>query len=69
MNLGEVDYDRNIYTVWDVFGDVGGLYDMLHVIGGMYYSLICLLIGSPLNRYLFEAIFFFPSKATSRTKS
>ena len=66
MNLGEVDYDRNIYTVWDLFGDVGGLFDMLSTIGGMFYSLICLLTGSPLNRYLFEALFFFPGKAVSR---
>ena len=40
MNLNEVAYDRNIYNVWDLFGDVGGLFDMLQTIGNIYYSLI-----------------------------
>ena len=62
MDLNEVVYQRSIYTLLDLFGDIGGLFDMLMVIGNLYYGLICLLIGSRLNRYLIKKIFYMPSK-------
>ena len=32
MSLDQVYHNRAIYTVWDFFGDVGGLFDMLKLI-------------------------------------
>ena len=33
MHSDVVQQERSVYTVWDLFGDVGGLFDMLSYIG------------------------------------
>ena len=33
LDLDAVDEVRNIYTVWDALGDIGGLIDMLRLLG------------------------------------
>ena len=33
MNMDAITHNRSIYTLWDVFGDVGGLFDGLIGIG------------------------------------
>ena len=32
MDMDKVVHSRSIYTVWDFFGDVGGLFDMLKLL-------------------------------------
>ena len=33
LDLDVVDEVRNIYTIWDALGDIGGLIDMLRLLG------------------------------------
>ena len=55
-------YSRAIYTFWDLLGDVGGLFDMLKLIGQAMIAFITSLSGSKLNRVLISQIFYLPNK-------
>ena len=48
---------RAIYTFWDLLGDVGGLYDMLKLLGQLIITCVQLYSGSNLNQYLVSHIF------------
>ena len=52
MSMDVVKNSRSIYTILDVLGDVGGLFDMLRLILENLMSLLTLLIGSGLDRFL-----------------
>ena len=43
--------------MWDFFGDVGGLFDMLRLIGSILISLFSSIFGSGLDRFLLEKLF------------
>ena len=45
-------FKRQIYTVLDVIGDIGGLLDGLTAIGGFLMTVFCFLFGNPLDSYL-----------------
>ena len=51
-------FKRQIYTVLDVIGDIGGLLDGLHVLGMIIISLQMSLFGNPLTIFLMSKIFF-----------
>ena len=54
----EISYEsRAIYTFWDLLGDVGGLYDMLKLLGQFFFTCVQLLFGSNLDRYLVLHLF------------
>ena len=57
MNLSQQSFSRAVFSFWDFLGDVGGLYDMLILIGGQIVALIQLVIGSGLNRFLIRNLF------------
>ena len=62
LNLAKVTNTRSIFTFWDFLADVGGLYDMLIVIGGWVLSIIQLVSGSGLNRFIFNQVFSFKKR-------
>ena len=57
MNLSQQSFSRAVFSFWDLLGDVGGLYDMLILIGGQLVAIIQLIVGSGLNRYLVRNLF------------
>ena len=59
MELSSVQKIRKIYSFWDFLGDVGGLNDILTLIGGCIVSLVQMFTGSGLNRYIFKKLFMF----------
>ena len=58
-----IDITRQVYTIWDALGDIGGLMDMLRLIGYPLIGLSNLLFGSGLSRFLYTAIFKVQSKS------
>ena len=48
---------RQIYTIWDVLGDIGGLADMLQLICWPIITLFHLLLGNGINRTLLQNLF------------
>ena len=50
-----VEITRQVYTIWDALGDIGGLMDMLRLIGYPLIGLANLLFGSGLYQFLFAA--------------
>ena len=57
MSLDRVYHARAIYSVWDFFGDVGGLFDMLRLLAQPIVALGAALFGSGLERYIISALF------------
>ena len=54
MNNNYIEHQRDVYSVLDLIGDVGGLYDGLSSIIQGFLSLIGLLGYSPISAYLFK---------------
>ena len=52
MSFDKTEYTRTIYGFFDWLGDVGGLNDMLYLVGGQVFAFISFLTGSGLNRFL-----------------
>ena len=40
MDLSSQFHQRSVFTFWDYLGDVGGLYDMLILLGGSVVSVM-----------------------------
>ena len=56
-SLDFVEHHRQIYSPLDFLGDVGGLTDALFPIGALVVSLLQLIFGNPLSKYIIQAIF------------
>ena len=56
-SLDFVEHKRQIYSPLDFLGDVGGLTDALFPIGALVVSLLQLIFGNPLSKYMIQAIF------------
>ena len=50
-------HKRQIYTILDLLGDVGGLLDALKAFGSIIILLHFKLVGDPVIKYLLESIF------------
>ena len=50
-------YKRQIYTILDLLGDVGGLLDALKAFGSLLITLWFWLTGDPVSQFLIESIF------------
>ena len=57
MDNNRIEYERSIYTVWDLFGDIGGLFDLLFYFANWLIGLSSIVSGSSLNRYIFARLF------------
>ena len=52
MDSDIVLHSRSIYSVWDFFGDIGGLFDMLKLLAEPVLALTTAILGSGLERHL-----------------
>ena len=50
-------HNRSVYTLFDLLGDVGGLFDALKGIMSTIIALYFLLFGNPMHEYLLKALF------------
>ena len=57
MSLDVVEHQRTIYGTLDLLADIGGLSDILYIIGGNLVAVMLFLSGSGLNRFLISSIF------------
>ena len=48
---------RSTYTILDLLGDVGGLFDALRACGAIVVSVYFLIRGNPLEKFLLESLF------------
>ena len=54
--------ERSIYTLWDLCGDVGGLFGTLTIAGSQVIWLVSLIFGRRLNLFIFANLFKFEKK-------
>ena len=57
LEFNAVVETRQIYTIWDFLSDVGGLVDVLKLLGYPVISFIQLILGNGLSRLLIKSIF------------
>ena len=50
-------HNRSVYTLFDLLGDVGGLFDALKGIMSTTVALYFFLFGNPMHEYLLKALF------------
>ena len=62
-------HTRQVFSFWDFLADVGGLYDMLLILGGAVVSVFRLLTGSPMNRFIIKHLFKVERKKQSSSHS
>ena len=67
MSLNTVTNSRSIYSVFDLLGDVGGLYSILLDIGAIIAMIPALFFGSSLDRFLRSEIFNIKSSQYDET--
>ena len=57
MNRDVVNNVRSIYNALDYLGDIGGLLDMLRLLGGGYLSFFVMIVGDSLKLSIFKGLF------------
>ena len=57
-----IEEKRSIYTIWDVLGDIGGLIDMLYILGKPLMVLTNLILGSGMSRHILKSLFVVQNK-------
>ena len=57
LELDAINKTWQIYTIWDVLGDVGGLMDMLRHIGLPIIALLKVFFGNNLGRFMLNKLF------------
>ena len=57
LELDAINKTWQIYTIWDVLGDVGGLMDMLRLIGLPIIALLKVFFGDNLGRFMLNRLF------------
>ena len=58
MSPDTYEYHRQIYTIWELFGDIGGLLEVVMIIGGFSKACVALIFGSGLDNYLMSRLFY-----------
>ena len=57
LDPGRNLFKRSVYNVLDVFGDVGGLFGVLHIAGMVFITGYNSIIGNPMNAFLVNSLF------------
>ena len=57
MAADTVTYERSVYTVWDMMGDIGGLYGTLHIIGSYVVSFSSFISGGGVMQQLISILY------------
>ena len=65
MDLTTEEHKRDVFTVWDCLGQVGGLYGILCPLGAVIVYVCNFLIGSSLDRFITRQLFKFEKKGVS----
>ena len=50
-------HSRQIYTIWDLLGDVGGLLDFLKLLISPFLSFLAFISGTGFDTHIVESIF------------
>ena len=58
MNADIVEYQRQVYTIWELFGDIGGLLEVLIVSGSLFMLFVTTVFGSGLDMYLLQNLYY-----------
>ena len=58
MDPDVIEYQRQIYTIWELFGDIGGLLEVMIVSGSFFMLTVTTFFGSGLDMYLLENLFY-----------
>ena len=58
MDPDTVEIVRSTYTIWDYFGDLGGLNDFMKIVGSLVMTLYTSVVGSSFDRFLVENLFY-----------
>ena len=69
MSLDTVQHSREIYSVLDFLGDVGGLYSILLDLGSLLISIITFFFGDALQAFLLKSLYKWESFDDARDKS
>ena len=54
--------ERSVYTFWDFIGDIGGLFEIMKIIGSLLISFATFVTGSNLDYFLIKELFKFDKK-------
>ena len=57
QDLDITERSRAIYTIWDMLGDIGGLFDMLCLLASPLIQFISLIVGSGVDNHLIQLLF------------
>ena len=57
LEFDAIEEVRTIYTIWDVLGDIGGLIDMLVLLGKPLIHLVNFTLGLGIRKFLTESLF------------
>ena len=69
MSSDTVHHSRTIYSFWDFLGDVGGLFDMLKLIGSIIVAFLSIVSGSGMNRYIISSLFMTDDEEIPNSKT
>ena len=50
-------HNRQIYSILDLLGDIGGLFDALKAIASIFLSIIFTLTGNPIEEFLISLVY------------
>lgn len=65
LETDAVNEVRQIYTIWDVLGDIGGLADMLELLGWPIITFTHAILGSGISRAFLQSLFKVQGKTES----
>ena len=54
LNRNAIEQVRSVYTIWDVLGDIGGLIDMLYLLGKPVMIFLHVILGSSMSQSLLQ---------------
>ena len=60
-------HNRQIYSILDLLGDIGGLFDALKAITSIFLSIIFALTGNPIEEFLLSLVFKRDENGKTRT--
>ena len=58
MHPDIIEYQRQVYTIWELFGDIGGLLEVLIVSGSFFMISVTTVFGSGLDMYLLQNLYY-----------
>ena len=68
MDMNTVTHIRQVYTIWNLLGDIGGLYGILVIFGYYLTALVSFLTGTGLHLKLISRLYKFEAPKTMRNR-